>query len=212
MSVQAIVRWLVPREHHFYDFLERQAVVAHAVAVALAAFKDGSPASTVRDAVQAIEHEGDGISHELEEALAKTFVTPLDREDIYKLSNELDNILDLANGGIRAAALYGVTAPTEPMKRMIDILVECTAVLKAAVPLLRVHRYADITEATHTLRKLEKDGDTIFRNAVSALFHDASIDAKQLLREKQVLEDLENAVDACEELGETLANLAVKHG
>jgi uncharacterized protein Yka (UPF0111/DUF47 family) len=97
------------------------------------------------------------------------------------------------------------------MTKLIDLLVECTAALKKVVPLLRTHEYAKITEATHTLRRLEKEGDTIFRDAMSALFHDPDVDAKGVLRQKQVLEDLENAVDACEDLGETLASLAVKH-
>ena len=212
MGLQSVVRWLVPREDHFFDFLESQADAAHAGAVALARFKDGTPAREVRDAVLEIEHQGDKISHQLEEALAKTFVTPIDREDLHKLSTELDDILDLANGAIRAAALYGVLAPTPPMKRLIDLLVQCTAVLKAAMPHLRKAKYAEITEATRAIRLLEKEGDAVFRDGVSTLFHDAAIDAKTLLREKQVLEDLENALDACEQLGETLANLAVKHG
>lgn len=212
MSLQSVVRWLVPREDHFYEFLESQAAAAHAGAVALSRFKDGVPATQVRDAVLEIEHEGDKIAHQMEEALAKTFVTPIDREDLHKLSTELDDILDLANGAIRAATLYGVLAPTEPMKKLMDILVKCTDVLRTAVPHLRKNRYAEITEATRAIRLLEKEGDTVFRDGVSALFHDAAIDAKQLLREKQVLEDLENALDACEQLGETLANLAVKHG
>jgi uncharacterized protein Yka (UPF0111/DUF47 family) len=212
MSLQSIVRWLVPRDDYFYGFLESQAEAAYKGAVALARFKDGSSATEVRDAVQEIEHEGDKISHEMEEALAKTFVTPIDREDLHKLSTELDDILDLANGAIRAATLYGVDTPTEPMNKLMDLLVECTRVLKTAVPHLRKNAYAEITEATRALRKLEKEGDAVFREGVSALFHDVAIDAKKILREKQVLEDLENAVDACEQLGETLANLAVKHG
>jgi uncharacterized protein Yka (UPF0111/DUF47 family) len=212
MSVQSLVRWLVPREHHFYDFLERQAKTVHAGAVALARFKDGTSATEVRDAVQALEHDADEISHEMDEALAKTFVTPIDREDLHKLTTELDNIIDLANGAIRASTLYGVATPTAPMCKLIDILVESTKLLADTVPLLRKNDYAKITEATRTLRRLEKNGDVIFRDAVSALFHDDGVDAKKLVREKQVLEDLENALDACEELAETLANLAVKHG
>ncbi len=212
MSLQSIVRWLVPRDDYFYGFLESQAEVAHKGAVALSRFKDGAPPAEVRDAVQQIEHEGDKISHDMEEALAKTFVTPIDREDLHKLSTELDDILDLANGAIRAASLYGVDKATEPMNKLMDLLVECTSVLKTAMPLLRKNAYAEITEATRTLRKLEKDADAVYRGGVSDLFHDVAADAKQVLREKQVLEDLENAVDACEQLGETLANLAVKHG
>src|SRR5580698_1852843 len=84
MGIQSVIRFLLPREDHFYDFLERQAVVAHKGAHALRSFKDGDVAR-VPDAVQLLEHEGDKIVHETEEALAKSFVTPIDREDLQKL-------------------------------------------------------------------------------------------------------------------------------
>jgi predicted phosphate transport protein (TIGR00153 family) len=212
MGLQDIVRWLVPREDHFYGFLEGQAKAAHEGALALQRFTDGSSAASVRDAVQAVEHEGDRLTHEMEEALARTFVTPIDREDLQKLSSELDDILDLTNGAIRAAVLYGVEKPTEPMKKLMAILLECTRVLAETTPNLRRNAYTQITEGTRALRKLEKEGDTIYRESVSALFHDEAIGAKELLREKEVLEDLENAIDQCETVGETLGHLAVKHG
>ena len=211
MGIQSVIRFLLPREDHFYDFLERQAVVAHKGAHALRSFKEGDVAR-VRDAVQLLEHEGDKIVHEMEEALAKTFVTPIDREDLQKLSSEIDDVLDLMNGTIRAAALYGVSSATEPMMKLIDVLVRCTEMLEATIPNLRKHRYKDLVESARAVRKLEKEGDAIFRGAVSALFHDGAIDAKQLLREKEVLEGLENAIDASDHVADTLTNLAVKHG
>jgi uncharacterized protein Yka (UPF0111/DUF47 family) len=212
MGLQDIIRWFVPREDQFYLYLEGQADKAHEGALALHRFTEGSTAAAVRDAVQDLEHQGDKLSHEMEEALAKTFVTPIDREDLQKLSAELDDILDLANGAIRAAVLYGVQKPTEPMGKLMGVLVKCTGVIKETMPNLRKNAYAKITESTHTLRKLEKEGDAVYRESLSALFSDEAIDAKRLLREKEVLEDLENAVDHCETVGETLAHLAVKHG
>jgi uncharacterized protein Yka (UPF0111/DUF47 family) len=211
MGLQSVIRFLIPREDHFYDFLEQQAVVAHKGALALASFKDGDVAR-VRDAVQQLEHDGDKIVHAMEDALAKTFVTPIDREDLQKLSSELDDVLDLMNGTIRAAALYGVVRPTEPMLKLIDVLIRCTELLEMTIPNLRKHRYKDLVESARAIRKLEKEGDAIFRSAVSALFHDSLIDAKQLLREKEVLEDLENAIDVANNVADTLTNLAVKHG
>ena len=211
MGIQSVIRFLLPREEHFYDFLERQAVVAHKGALALAPFKDGDVAR-VREEVQRLEHEGDKIVHDMEEALARTFVTPIDREDLQKLSSELDDILDFTNGTVRAASLYGVGKPTEPMMKLIDVLVRSTEVLEAAIPNLRKHRYKDLVESARAIRKLEKEGDAIFRSAVSTLFHDGTVDAKQLLREKEVLEDLENAIDVTNHVADTLTNLAVKHG
>lgn len=211
MSIQSVIRFFLPREEHFYDFLEQQAAVAHKGALALVSFKDGDVAE-VREAVQRFEHDGDRIVHEMEEALARTFVTPIDREDLQKLSSELDDVLDLTNGTARAAALYGVDRPTEPMMKLIDVLVRCTEVLEVAIPNLRKHRYKELVDSARAIRKLEKEGDAVFRGAVSTLFHDRAIDAKQLLREKEVLEDLENAIDVCNNVADTLTNLAVKHG
>jgi len=213
MGLQDVVRWFLPKEDHFYDFVERQAAVAHEASLALCEFKlEGTTASSVREKVQALEHKGAAIVHELEEALAKTVVTPIDREDLQKLSKELDDILDLMNGAVRASVLFGVSQPTEPMKKLIDKLSECTEVLKDAVPKLRHHKYEELIECSRTLRKLEKDADIVFRDAVSQLFRDDAVDAKKLMREREVLDDLENAIDHCEHVSATLANLAVKHG
>src|SRR5256885_15677193 len=125
MGLQDLVRWFLPKEEHFYVFLERQAIAAHEGATALATFKDDAvSAEAVAKTVQVIEHQGDSIVHELEEALAKTFVTPIDREDLQKLSSQLDDILDLTNGAARAAVLFRVKRPTAAMITLMDKLVE----------------------------------------------------------------------------------------
>ena len=211
MALQAIVRWFLPREDHFFLHLEKQAEIAHEAAQVLASSRTAD-VKDVRNQVQELEHDGDKIVHEVEEALARTFVTPIDREDLQRLSSELDTVLDLTNGAARACDLFGVTKPTPPMLALMGVLVECTTVLVSALPKLRAHQYTALIEDTRTLRKLEKDGDAIFREAISVLFKDPAIDAKVLLREKAVLEDLENAVDHCDQVAGTLAQLAVKHG
>jgi hypothetical protein len=148
----------------------------------------------------------------MEEALARTFVTPLDREDLHSLSTTIDDILDLTNGAARACTLFGVERPSEAMAKLMGILVRCTEVLKAVMPKLRKNAYAEIMDDVKAIKLLEKEGDQVYRNAVSALFLDPAIDAKALLREKGVLEDLENAIDSCEDAAERLTNVSVKHG
>ena len=213
MSIQDVIRFFLPREEHFYDFLEKQAKVAHAGAKALAKFTDGDhSAEESRAAVQKCEHEGDAIVHAMEEALAKTFVTPIDREDLQRLSSELDTVLDLTNGAIRACTMLGVDRPTDPMKKLVTILVECTHRIDIAIPKLRRHEYSEIVAATRELRTIEKEADTVYREAISSLFKDSEVDAKRLIREQTVLEDLENAVDQCDSIGDILANLAIKNG
>jgi uncharacterized protein Yka (UPF0111/DUF47 family) len=123
MSLQSVIRFLLPKEDHFYTFIEKQAEVAHQGAVALSKFGNGGgSAKEVRDAVQLLEHAGDKLVHEMEEALARTFVTPIDREDLQSLSSELDDIIDMTNAAARVCDLYGVENPTPPMKELMGFL------------------------------------------------------------------------------------------
>lgn len=212
MALQDVIRWLLPREDQFFRILEQQAVVMHRGAQALTELRSGKSIHDVQSAVQVIEHEGDALVHELEEALEQTFVTPIDREDLRHLSSQLDDVLDSTNLMARQCVLFGVEKPTEAMLQLVDVLVKCTALLQEAVPRLRAHDYAGLMTASRTIRQLEKDADQVYRGAVSRLFHDDAIDAKSLLREKAVLEDLETATDRCERVAHTLAHLAIKHG
>src|SRR5262245_9414703 len=175
MGLQDVIRFFLPREDHFYDFLERQAKAAHDGAKALSKFAtNGTTAEQARDAVQKIEHDGDRIVHEMEEALAKTFVTPIDREDLQRLSSELDGVLDLTNGAIRACVLLGVDKPTDAMKQLIEIIVRCTGKINEAIPLLRMHKYSDLVTTARELRKIEKEADAVYREALSQLFRSDS--------------------------------------
>jgi uncharacterized protein Yka (UPF0111/DUF47 family) len=212
MALQGLVRWLLPKEDHFYDYIEAQGALCLEAANALAGFKAGQKAEAVRDAVQVIEHRADDYVHKMEDALARTFVTPIDREDLQKLSSELDDVVDLTNLAARACVVYGVTRPSTEVSKLIDLLVQCTTAIKDSMPRLRKHDYAGIIESSRALRQLEKDADAVFRGAVSNLFASADIDAKELLRQKEVLQDIERAVDHCDGVADLMSNLAVKHG
>lgn len=213
MGIQNVIRLLVPKEEHFFDFIEQGAAHTWNAATALAGFsKPGATAEAVRLEVQGWEHLGDKMVHEMEDALAKTFVTPIDREDLQRLSSEIDTITDLTNAAARACAWFGVERPDDAMLKLMQKLVEATSVLKEAAPALRAHQYGKLIEAGRTLRQLEKDADTVYREAVSRLFRAEPFDARAMFREKEVLDDLENAIDHCERVGHLLVNLAVKHG
>jgi uncharacterized protein Yka (UPF0111/DUF47 family) len=207
-----MVRWLLPREDHFYDYVEQLALVTHQAANVLLSFHtENDTAEGTRGKVQNVEHAGDRLVHQMEEALAKTFVTPIDREDLQRLSTELDNIVDLINAAARACAWFGVERPTPPMIALMEKLCVLTKILGEDMPALRVHEYSRLMECGRKLRALEKECDKIYREAVSALFRDQT-DARVILREKEVLDCLENSVDHCEAVGDLLVNLAVKHG
>lgn len=213
MSLQSAIRWFLPKEEGFYEVLERQAAAIGDAAAAWLLAKEGKTtlADLQRD-VQIIEHRGDELVGHIEDTLARTFITPIDREDIHELASKLDDVVDAMNLAARAAVLYGVQRPTPPMNQLVTVLAQCADIVKRAVPMLRLRQYESIAEECRKLRKIEKDADAVFRTAVSNLFHDPAVDAKQLLREKEVLEDLEEAVDQCDEVANMLSNIAVKNG
>lgn len=211
MGLQKLVRWLLPREEHFYDMLEEIGRLAYEAAVTLSQFEK-RPAKEVQDAVQIIEHQADDVVRRMAEALAKTFVTPLDREDLHRLTTELDDIIDLANLTARAFNLYNIDRPSPAMVEMMSHLVKVTAMIRDAVPHLRAHRYQELIGGGRKVRAVEKEADRTYRAAISNLFRERHADFRLLLSQKEALDDLEHAVDHCDNVADLLANLAVKHG
>lgn len=211
MALQDIVRLVLPKETHFFDFLEQQAALAHEGAEALLKL-ESSPVAEVKQAVQAIEKKGDKIQHELEDALALTFVTPLDREDIHRLSVLLDDILDRAHATASAFEMFSIDKPSDEAVSQMRVLVKTTELLREIVPSLRRHEWEAIREGKRKLKVFEKEGDEVYRSAMKRLFAETGLEARLLIREKEVIEILEDAIDTCEDASEFLTNLAVKHG
>ena len=211
MALQGLVRWLMPREDHFYDLLEEIARKSHEGALALQTFQEKS-AAEVQEAVQKIEHEADDVVRRMEDALARTFVTPIDREDLHRLTSEIDDIVDRTNLTARAFGLYHIDRPSDAIIRLMDKLVAATSMLKDAVPRVRKHDFAGLIDEGRKVRVVEKEADAIYRSAISVLFSESHVDFRELLRQKEALDDLENAVDHCDNVADLLANLAVKHG
>lgn len=173
---------------------------------------NGDSAESVAARVQEVEHEAERAFHEVETGLARTFVTLIDREDTHEIAFETDEIVDMVNLSARTCALYHIAQLTPPMHELSSTLERCTEALAEALPRLRRHDYAGILDTGRTLRGLEKEADVIFRQTLSAPFQDPTVDAKRLLKEKEVIEHIEDAVDRCDRLGNALCNLAVKHG
>ncbi|MFO1051240.1 MAG: DUF47 family protein [Planctomycetota bacterium] len=211
MVLQGLVRWFLPREERFYDMLEEIARLAHDAALALSQF-ERKLAPEVQAAVQAIEHQADDTVRRMAETLAMTFVTPLDREDLHRLTTELDDIVDHANLTARAFHLYNIDRPDAAMIKLMQLLVQVTEVIRDAVPHLRAHRYHELIASGRTVRAIEKEADSTYRAAISVLFRESHGDFRQLLSKKEALDDLERAVDHCDNVADLMANLAVKHG
>lgn len=213
VGLQSYIRGLLaPNENRFFDLLEQQATIAREAAAMLATFGNGVGATELSERLQEIEHRGDALVHEIEESLARTYVTPIDREDIHSLCGALDEVVDLTNRTARACVLMGVALPTEAMIGLMGVLVRATEKLAETVPLLRRRDYQAIFAAKQQIRGLEKEADRLHRQAIKTMYGTEWTDLRAILREREVLDDVEDAIDHCERILDTLANLAIKHG
>jgi uncharacterized protein Yka (UPF0111/DUF47 family) len=212
MDVQNFIRGLLPREDRFYGILARQAALAHRAALALGEYAKGTPIADVQPRIAQLEAEGDAAYGSLEDALQETFVTPIDREDLQSLADALDDVLDWTDAAARSVADFGVGQASAPMQRLAELLVQASAELEGALNALARHDYAGTHAASRTMRRVLKESESVLRAGLRDLFAEEAIDARRLLREKEVLEDLGRALDRAERVAYTLAQLSVKHG
>jgi uncharacterized protein len=197
------------RDREFFDLFEEAAnnVVrgADLLDQMLAHYPDR--ADLARDIV-ICEQEGDRIAHDIHQRLNSTFVTPIDREDILELTSDLDDIIDLIDEVSDYLGLYKIEAPMEQAQRMAHILVQATRQISQAMPRLRT--FSDLRHFTVEVNRLENDGDRTSRHAIASLFDDG-IDPMVVIRWKDIFERLEEAIDACEHVANTLEGIVIKN-
>jgi predicted phosphate transport protein (TIGR00153 family) len=154
------------------------------------------------------EHDGDRITHDLIQHLNQTFVTPIDREDIYLLASALDDIVDYTEEVADYLGLYQVEAPMVQAQQMAHVLVRACSQIAQALPLLKGFR--DISQHTIEINRLENEGDRLIRGALGALFNNG-IDPMIVIRWKDLFERLESAIDATEQVANIMENIVIKN-
>lgn len=160
-----------------------------------------------RDILKA-EAEGDRITHDTVRRLNSTFVTPLDREDIYALSTQLDDIVDYTEEVADFLGLYKIEAPMEQAQALAAVLVRCCEQLAAALENLR--GFKNLEHYWIEIHRLENDGDRISRDAVASLFSNG-IDPMVVIRWKDIFAVLERAIDATETAATILEGIVIKN-
>jgi predicted phosphate transport protein (TIGR00153 family) len=215
MLIDRLVRFLLPRQDHFFTLLEEIAArmtAASAVFAELAAASGHAQFADIAGRLRPIERDADHVCHQVYAELDRTFVTPIDREDLAHLTSALDNVIDAMEHSAAFAALYRFDRLSEPMQQMIRITCQAVAELVKAVGNLRKfsdpESIRDVTVAVHTL---ENEADVVYRSAIEALFANGS-DGKELVRQKDMLDSLENGVDQCEDAMDVIRSVVVKNG
>lgn len=202
----------MPREPKFFDLFEKSVANVAKAAKELADFLEdytNVPLKVAR--ITELEHEGDAITHQIMEQLHRTFVTPLDREDIALLTERLDDVMDFIEDAANAMLLYRIEQPTTRAREMAAILVTMTSELVVAVPLLRNRsKMKEILEHCVEINRLENEADAIVRHALTELFDNMPI--ADVIKWREIYEHLETAADKGEDVANVLEGVVLKHG
>jgi len=199
---------LTPVDTVFFDLLASSARNLVEGAQLLAEMlHDANDRSQLAAAMRDAEHRGDDITHEIIRRVNSTFVTPLDREDIYRLASGLDDVLDYMDAAVDSVVLYKVEELPAGVADLIDTIQRAAQVTADAMPRLRGMQ--NLEEYWIEINRLENLGDQIYRKIIATLFN-GSTDALTVLKLKDVVDQLEASLDALERVANTVEQIAVK--
>jgi predicted phosphate transport protein (TIGR00153 family) len=202
-------RLFAPREREFFDLFEEAGRNIVESGDILEQILDRWPdhGELAREIVIR-EQEGDRITHDIIQRLNQTFVTPIDREDIYELASALDDVVDYTEEVADYLGLYNIEAPMVQSQQLAKVLHACARQIAEAMPRLR--GFKDISHYTVEINRLENDGDRITREAIASLFNNG-IDPMVVIRWKDIFERLEEAIDSCERVANILEGIVIKN-
>ena len=200
---------LIPRDEQFFPMFEELAKRLSASAGLLAElFADPGRLPELVQKIKDVEHEADGLTHDLIVRIDKSFVTPLDREDIHLLASRLDDVIDVIDGVARRAQMFHVREFRPEAARLADVLRRAAQILAASVGNLKKPKM--ILAETGRLKKLEEEGDAIYHEAIGALFQ-GSPDPLEVIKWKELFDKLEDAVDLCDDAWNVVESIALKN-
>ena len=214
LSSMGFKEWIIPQDKVFYDLLEKHIHLAGKCAERFDQMLQGKWVNIelARNDIKALESEADAVGHELFDRLNRTFITPIDREDIARLAHAVDDISDQIYAAANRVALYHIEAPTQTMKEFIIILRAQIRELDDGIRCLRKPSQLKHNIPPHIIEihRLENEADRLLNKAVAELF--ATHDPVPIIKYKEIYEHLESGTDVCEDVADVLQDILRKHG
>lgn len=203
---------LVPQNERFYDLFEQGANNLHAASTRLVDLFDNFVDTREKaGAIKKLERDGDEITHRIMERLHRSFVTPIDREDIALLANRMDDMLDYMEGATKRLFLYRIEHPTPRATEITYVIQKVALELTKAMPLLRNHsKLKAILPYCVEIHRLENEADDLQHAAITDLFEEES-DVKEILKWRDIYSNLERAVDRGEDVANVLESIVLKY-
>lgn len=206
-----IKEWVVPQDKVFFDLFDRMAQTVVSAADLLVEFVENF--ENVKEQchrMKQIEHQGDEITHEIYEQLNRTFITPLEPEEISRLASALDDILDYIDGTAQQMYSYGITETDDQMIELAKLIQLSVIEIEKAVNGIRTIKNPGlIEERCIEVNRLENVADNVLGHAIMDLFK--TEDAITIIKLKDIYENLEMATDKCEDVANVLSDIAIRH-
>jgi uncharacterized protein len=202
---------LIPRDTAFFDLFDQQAqLMVRAAKVLAQVFDDFENLKAHADTLDKLEDEADEVTHELQNRVDETFITPLDKEDMRALSSGLDDVVDQIEAAASRMVIYHVGKPEPELARMAELLCQITEETAQAIRALRTLKdRATLKKLFIAIHKTENASDTTYRQALSRLFD--STDAIYIIKWKEIYERIEESVDKCEDVANVIESIMVKY-
>jgi predicted phosphate transport protein (TIGR00153 family) len=202
-----------PKDVEFYDLFEQETANLVIAAEKLIDFFENYEDIEVKaKQLKELEHRGDVITHEIIARVHRTFVTPIDREDITHLAHSLDDVMDFIEAAGRTAYLYNIAQPTERARELARIVLKIARKLNEVVPRLRRRdQFRWILKQCVEINTLENEADDVQHAALVELFEVCHLNACEVIKWREIYEHLENATDRGEDVANVLEGIVLKH-
>lgn len=200
---------LIPRDQEFFTLFNELAThLATTARLLKELFDQPARLQELVKAIKAVEHKADQLTHEINARIDRSFVTPIDREDIHTLSTRLDDVIDLLDGTARRVEMLHIGQVREPARQLAALLVEATEHIQRGVT--GIKRPKDVQAAAIEVKRIEEEGDAVYHEAVGVLF-EGSPDPLDVIRWKEIYDKLEESTDSCMAVIHSLQEISLKN-
>ena len=200
---------LVPREEKYFGMLNQLASeVKHGGELFVRIFEDYQNHAQYAEQIKGVEVHCDELAAKITQKLNSSFITPIDREDIYLLVTELDDVIDMINDLARRLDIYSVTTPRSDAAEIASLLGRATVEIEGAFA--QLERHEALIEHASAISKLEKRADALYSDAIRRLFKEEN-NPIEVIKWMSIYEELENSIDRCKDVAEALEAVVVKN-
>jgi predicted phosphate transport protein (TIGR00153 family) len=204
---------LNPKEDRFYKLFLEAAQNVNEGAIILKLSLDSLSNKEINvSKIEELEHKGDKLVRIITKELNEAFITPIDREDIYSLIKKIDDVLDLTNSTMHRFVMFDINESTEACKLLAEMLVQCTNCIMEIMEELNSvgNKSKHIREKIIQINKIENEADRLFRKIVSELFKNET-NPIEIIKWKEIYQTLENTIDKCEKIANTIEGVVIKN-